>query len=108
MLLWKTSPSAIDSDEIARLPKQKVRAAPRNVSKVSWTVKPSFVTDTESGDYQRIGDDEARYIFKMVLMMLLILVLPAALMLLYLLFHSEAFHYDLTRNQVPVSWLPRK
>ncbi|WP_372718203.1 hypothetical protein [Novipirellula sp.] len=108
MLLWKTSPSTIDSDEIVRLRKPKIGAAPRNVSKISRTVKPSFATDTESGDYRRIGDDEARYIFKMVLMMLLILVLPAALMLLYLLFHSEAFHYDLTRKQVPASWLPGK
>lgn len=108
MLLWKTSPSPTASDEFVHPPQSRIRAAPRNVNQVSRTAKPSFSTDSESDVYRRMGHDERRYIFKMVLMMLLMFVLPATLMLLYLFFNSEAFHYDITPKQESSSWLPGK
>ena len=75
MLLWKTTPlwkkTPSAQSETVRRPLHRVRRVPRKITKVSSTSR---------------RDDEKRRIFKLVLAMLLLLVLPAILAFLYLFF----------------------
>ena len=99
MLLWKTSPSPSVRTEIMSRPQPRVRRVPRKIKKVSRTLGHDFAISADVRNYRKCRGDEERYFFKLVLMMLLVLVLPATLMLLYIFFNPEAFQYDITPKQ---------
>ncbi len=96
MLLWKTSPSPLVRTEIARPRQLRIRRAPRKIRRVPQLSKRKVAASVKSPDYRTCRGDEERYIFKLVLLMLLILVLPAVLMLLYIFLKPGAFQYDIT------------
>ncbi len=96
MLLWKTSPSPLVRTEIARPRQPRIRRAPRKIRQVPQASTRDLAASAKSPDYRTCRDDEERYIFKIVLLMLLILVLPAILMLLYIFLNPGAFQYDIT------------
>lgn len=96
MLLRKTSQSRSVCAKLVRPPQPKVRSVPRVIKKVSWTSEHDGAANASKQEWR---EDEGRYIFKLVLMMLLTLILPAILMLLYIFFNPEAFQYDITPEQ---------
>lgn len=59
-------------------------------------------------ELDRVCADEVRYITTMIAIMIFVLVLPALLMMAYLIFNPDAFTYDITPQKDFSSWSPGK
>ena len=79
---------------------------PQNELKPSSSpTAPTIVPITETVQPSRTDDyNEERDILFLVSMMLLVLVVPAVLMLTYIIFNPEAFMYDITPKYDFSSW----
>lgn len=79
----RNTPGEIDLNELS----------PRHKSETRSTIVPTTKTiqPSRTDDY-----DEERKILFLVSMMILVLVVPAVLMLIYIIFNPDAFMYDIT------------
>ncbi len=101
-LIAKPPPRTRTLEKPTRLdPPAPRRGLPKNHSDSSTFQVPQRTFDPPDviDDY-----DEGQHITKLILMMLLVLVLPAILLLVYIVLNPESFQYDITPQQDFSSW----
>ncbi|TWT67361.1 hypothetical protein CA85_22110 [Allorhodopirellula solitaria] len=89
MLSLKTTPTALFRNETVEL--RQPRTPYRPASKVSRSSQGDRSRRGGTNDVDSARVEEDRYIIKLVLFMLFVLILPAFLMLLYVAWNPSAF-----------------